>query len=56
MKAIGYDESLVEVVLIQFVRLVENGKEIAMSKRAGSYITLREVLDEVGPDVTRFFF
>ncbi len=55
MKAIGYDEESVEVVLIQFVRLVENGKEVAMSKRAGSYITLREVLEEVGPDVTRFF-
>lgn len=55
MKAIGYNESSVEVVLIQFVRLVENGKEVSMSKRSGSYITLREVLEEVGPDVTRFF-
>ncbi|MGH7885682.1 MAG: arginine--tRNA ligase [Thermodesulfobacteriota bacterium] len=55
IKAIGYDESAVEVVLIQFVRLIEDGKEISMSKRSGSFITLREVLSEVGADVTRFF-
>lgn len=55
IKALDYDDGSLEVVLIQFVRLVEDGKEVAMSKRAGSYITLREVLEEVGPDVTRFF-
>jgi len=55
VKALGYDESLLEVVLIQFVRLVKEGVEVSMSKREGSFITLREVMEEVGKDVTRFF-
>ena len=40
--------------LIQLVRLFKDGAEFKMSKRAGTFITLRDVLDEVGPDVTRF--
>lgn len=55
LKALGMDENRLEVVLIQFVRLVKDGVEISMSKRAGSYVTLREVAEEVGKDVTRFF-
>lgn len=55
MKALGHDETTLDVLLIQFVRLVEDGIEVAMSKRAGSYVTLRDVLSEVGADVTRFF-
>ncbi len=50
----GKDEAFV-VVLIQFVSLLRGGVPVAMSKRAGSYVTLREVLDEVGPDAMRFF-
>ncbi len=55
MKALGHDDSKLEVILIQFVRLVRGGVEISMSKREGSFVTLREVMDEVGKDVTRFF-
>ena len=55
MKALGYDDSLLGVLLIQFVRLIKDGEEVSMSKRAGTYITLRDVLKEVGCDVTRFF-
>jgi len=55
IKALGYDESILEVLLIQFVRLVSDGKEVSMSKRSGKYITLREVVEEVGSDVLRFF-
>ncbi|MEO1275550.1 MAG: arginine--tRNA ligase, partial [Pseudomonadota bacterium] len=40
--------------LIQLVRLFKNGAPFKMSKRAGTFVTLRDVLDEVGPDVTRF--
>ncbi len=43
-------------VVTQIVRLFANGEEIKMSKRAGTYIPLDEVLEEVGPDVTRFLF
>lgn len=55
LKALGYEESILEVLLIQFVRLVSEGKEVKMSKRSGEYVTMREVLDEVGADVLRFF-
>ena len=55
VKALGYDDKLLNVVLIQFVRLVKEGVEVSMSKREGSFVTLREVMDEVGTDVTRFF-
>ena len=55
MKALGLDESSLQVLLIQFVRLVRDGEEIPMSKRTGDYVTLREVLREVGCDAARFF-
>jgi len=55
LRSLGLDDSRFNVVLIQFVRLMRQGKEVAMSKRAGSYVTMRDVVDEVGPDVTRFF-
>jgi arginyl-tRNA synthetase len=44
------------VILIQLVKLWEGGSEIRMSKRAGSYVTLRELMEEVGVDATRFLF
>ena len=43
-----------DIKLCQLVRLFKGGEEFKMSKRAGTFITLRDVLDEVGPDVTRF--
>ena len=43
-----------DVKLCQLVRLYKDGAEYKMSKRAGTFVTLRDVLDEVGPDVTRF--
>ncbi len=43
-----------DIKLCQLVRLYKNGEEFRMSKRAGTFVTLRDVLDEVGPDVTRF--
>jgi len=55
VKALNSDDEIIEVLLIQFVRLIRDGKEVAMSKRSGSFVTLREVLDEVGRDVTRYF-
>lgn len=55
MKSLGLDESSLHVLLIQFVRLVRDGVEVAMSKRTGDFVTLREVLREVGCDATRFF-
>lgn len=55
-KALGAQDETLEFLLIQFVSLLRNGVPVAMSKRAGSFVTLREVMDEVGKDATRFFF
>ena len=58
MKALGheYDPEKLEVVLYQWVSLIENGKKKSMSKRKGDFVTLREVLDAVGRDPIRFAF
>ncbi|WP_299303307.1 arginine--tRNA ligase [uncultured Litoreibacter sp.] len=44
----------VDIKLTQLVKLTKNGEPFKMSKRAGTFITLRDVVDQVGPDVTRF--
>jgi arginyl-tRNA synthetase len=56
MKALGYDASLVTVVLHQFVTLLRDGKQVKMSTRKATFITVDELLNEVGADVVRFFF
>lgn len=55
IKAFSGDDSILNCILIQFVRLVKEGKEVSMSKREGSFVTLREVVNEVGSDVAIFF-
>ena len=54
--ALGYDASKVTVVLHQFVTLMRDGKQVKMSTRKATFITIDELLEEVGPDVVRFFF
>lgn len=54
--ALGYDPEAMEVIIVQMVNLQEGGEPVKMSKRAGEMITLKEILDEVGKDVARFFF
>jgi len=54
--ALGYDKEKVEVVLYQFVTLVRGGEPVKMSTRRANYVTLDDLIDEVGADVTRFFF
>lgn len=54
--AMGRDPEDLQVLLIQFVTLLRNGEPVSMSKRAGAFVTLRDVMDEVGVDATRFFF
>jgi len=54
--ALGGDPEALKVILVQFVSLVRDGRPVAMSTRAGEFVTLREVLDEVGPDAARFIF
>ena len=55
MAALGGDPETVEVPLVQFVHLVSGGETFAMSKRRGDFVTLDDLLDEIGVDATRFF-
>jgi len=52
----GYDREAVQVLLYSWVRFVRDGQEVSMSKRAGEFITLDELLEEVGVDAARWFF
>jgi len=54
IKALGYEDRF-DIILHQFVRLLKNGKEVRMSKRAGNYVAVDDLLEEVGRDVYRFF-
>ncbi len=56
VQAYGYPKERLRVVLVQMVNLLRGGRKIEMSKRAGEFITLREVMDEVGADAAKFFF
>ncbi len=56
LMAMGRDEAVLRIVLVQLVSLMRNGKPVAMSTRAGEFTTLRDVVEEVGPDAARFFF
>ncbi len=56
VRALGYDDAKVTVVLHQFVTLVREGKQVKMSTRKATFVTVDELLDEVGADVARFFF
>lgn len=55
LRALGYDDSKLEIVFVQLVSLKQEGQEVKMSKRAGTVITVQEVLDEVGVDAFRYF-
>jgi arginyl-tRNA synthetase len=56
MQAYGYPKERLQVVLVQLVKLLRGGVEVKMSKRTGEFITMREVIDEVGADAAKFFF
>ena len=56
LEALGYDHKKVTVVLHQFVTLTRNGKQVKMSTRKATFVTVDELLDLVGTDVARFYF
>ena len=56
LRAFGYPPKHLNILLVQMVTLLRAGKPVQMSKRAGEFVTLREVMDEVGPDTTKFIF
>ena len=56
IEQLGYDTNKVKVLIHQFVTLMEKGEPVKMSTRKAQYITLDELIDEVGQDVVRYFF
>jgi arginyl-tRNA synthetase len=56
IEALGYPEGRLKILLVQMVTLLRGGKPVQMSKRAGEFVTLREVIEEVGADITKFIF
>jgi arginyl-tRNA synthetase len=56
LKAFGESPDVLKVILIQTVSLLRDGQEVKMGKRAGEFVTLDDVVDEVGRDATRYFY
>ena len=56
MQALGLGQTYFEAVIVQLVRVERGGEEVKFSKRAGEFVTLRALIDEVGTDVARYFF
>jgi arginyl-tRNA synthetase len=54
IKAVTNDTATLDVKIVQLVKLLRDGEQVKMSKRSGDFVTLREVVDEVGPDAVRF--
>ncbi|KAB2333159.1 arginine--tRNA ligase [Cytobacillus depressus] len=56
IQALGYERDALEVEIIQLVHLYKNGEKMKMSKRTGKAVTMRDLVEEVGLDATRYFF
>ena len=56
MTALGVDEKRLEIILVQFAALFRDGEKVPMSTRSGDFVTLQELIDEVGSDAARFFY
>ncbi len=56
MQAYGHPKDRLQVVLVQLVKLLRGGAEVKMSKRTGEFVTMREVIEEVGADAAKFYF
>lgn len=56
MAALGYNPEALDIIIMQLVRLFQGGEILRMSKRTGQYVTLDELVEEVGRDAARYFF
>lgn len=56
LTALGYDAERLEILLVQFANLFENGKKVSMSTRSGEFVTLKQLREDVGLDAARFFY
>jgi len=55
-QALGHEKDSLEILIVQLVTLFRGGETVSMSTRKGEFVSLRELIDELGKDVTRFFF
>ncbi|HEY6571802.1 MAG TPA: arginine--tRNA ligase, partial [Candidatus Eisenbacteria bacterium] len=56
LQALGHDPARFEVIVLQWVKLMRGGEVVKMSKRSGDFISMEELVDDVGVDAARFFF
>ena len=56
LTALGYDADRLEILVVQFANLFENGAKISMSTRSGEFVTLKQLREDVGLDAARFFY
>ncbi len=56
VQALGYEKTSLQIVLVQLVNLLRDGNPVAMSTRSGEFVTMKEVVDEVGRDAARYNF
>lgn len=56
IQALGYGEDTLEVLILQYVALLRQGRQVKMSKRAGEFVAMQDLVEEVGKDAARFFF
>jgi arginyl-tRNA synthetase len=56
LRALGYPDEFFHVEIVQLVKVVRGGEEVKMSKRSGEFVTLRDLIEEVGVDAARYFF
>ena len=56
VQALGYEKTSLQIVLVQLVNLLRDGNPVAMSTRSGEFVTMKEVVDEVGKDAARYNF
>ena len=56
LRALGYSDRFFDVALVQLVKIIRGGEEVKMSKRSGEFVTLHDLVEEVGVDAARYFF
>lgn len=56
IEALGYERDMLEIIIVQMVNLMSGGEKLPMSKREGEFVTMRELMEEVGIDAARYFF
>lgn len=56
IQALGYNADQLDIDIVQMVRLVKDGQEVKMSKRTGNAVTIRDLMEDIGKDATRYFF